>query len=177
MAEVFKRFLQTLQLKRDAFVWMSFNDRATGDALILVALTPVITFLVLMLASDALFPGDKWRLFIDLAIGAAIQWLLYSGITWAIVTYGFKASGEFATYLRFTGFAYPTTALAIVAVWLMNRRGLLPFALGHIWFILIVITGIGYVSDLPRDKALMAAVGALVALLVIDQLAHLSPLI
>lgn len=177
MAEVLKRFQQTLQLKRDAFVWMSFNDRATGDGLILVALTPIVSFLVLAVLSRNLFAGGLWRLLIDLVLAALIQWLLFSGIAWAIVTYGFKTGGEFSTYLRFTGFAYPTTVLVVVFVWLLNARGLLPFTLGHIWFVLIIVAGMGYTSDLPRDKALLAAVGSLVALLLIDKLVGLSPLI
>lgn len=177
MAEVFKRFQQTLQLKRDAFVWMSFSDRATGDALILVALTPVVSFLVLVVLSRSLFLGGLWRLLIDLVLAALIQWLLYSGIAWALVTYGFKAGSEFATYLRFAGFAYPTTVLIVVFVWLLNARGLLAFTLGHVWFVLIIVAGMGYTSDLPRDKAMLAAVGSLVALLVIDKLLGLSPLI
>jgi hypothetical protein len=177
MAEVAKRFRQTLQLKRDAFVWMSFNDRATGDALILVALTPVVVFLVLAAVSRNLFAGSLWRLLIDLVLAALIQWLLYSGIAWAIVTYGFRAGAEFSTYLRFSGFAYPTTVLVAVLIWLLDARGLLSFALGHVWFVLIIMAGMGYTSDLSRDKALLAAVGSLVALLLIDQLVGLSPLI
>ena len=37
MGVVFSRLLQTVKLQRDAFVWMDFNDRATGDAAILGA--------------------------------------------------------------------------------------------------------------------------------------------
>ena len=42
MGVVFSRLLQTIKLERDAFVWMDFNDRATGDAAILVAITQVL---------------------------------------------------------------------------------------------------------------------------------------
>ena len=39
MGEAFKRLLQAARFERDAFVWMYFNDRASGDALIFVLLT------------------------------------------------------------------------------------------------------------------------------------------
>ena len=42
MGVVLNRLLQTIRFDRDAFVWMEFNDRATGDALIIVAVTEVL---------------------------------------------------------------------------------------------------------------------------------------
>ncbi|KAA3635637.1 MAG: hypothetical protein DWP92_10710, partial [Armatimonadetes bacterium] len=42
MGVVFHRLLQTVKLERDAFVWLDFNDRATGDGAILVAITQVL---------------------------------------------------------------------------------------------------------------------------------------
>ncbi len=45
MAEALKALLKAMRLDRDAFVWMDFNDRATGDALVLVVVT---RFLILL---------------------------------------------------------------------------------------------------------------------------------
>ena len=45
MAEAFNRLLQAVRLQRDAFVWMDFNDRATGDALIFIGVTRVLLLL------------------------------------------------------------------------------------------------------------------------------------
>ena len=177
MGEVFSRFLQTLQIKRDAFVWMDFNDRATGDALILVALTPVVSFVVLVAGVRSLFSAGIGSLLLELVLGALIQWLLYSGISWAIVHYGLKVGGEFSTYLRFTGFAYPTTLLHTILILVFRRRGLLIFVLGYIWFLFIIAAGMGYASDLPREKALLTAVGALIGLVIVNRIFALTPLI
>jgi len=42
MGAVLQRFIETIRFDREAFVWMEFNDRATGDALILVVITQVL---------------------------------------------------------------------------------------------------------------------------------------
>jgi hypothetical protein len=176
MAEVLNRFVQTLRLKRDAFVWMDFNDRATGDALILVALTAIASFAGYFAGLRSLFNLDFVELLIGVVLSSLIQWLLYSGIAWAIVRYGWKAEAEFSTYLRFTGFAYPTTLLTVVIALVLNRIGLLTLFLGFAWFIFIIGRGMEYASDLPRDKALVTAVGALLGLIIVDTLLSLSPL-
>lgn len=176
MAEIFKRFIQTIQLKRDAFVWMDFNDRATGDALILVALTALVSFVGLASGLLSLFNLNFLELMIQGVLSSLIQWLLYSGIAWAIVHYGLKGHGDFSTYMRFTGFAWPTTILVVVIAFVLNRVGLLTFLLGFAWFIFIIGRGIEYASDLPRDKALLTAVGALAGLVVVNTILNLSPL-
>jgi hypothetical protein len=177
MGEVLSRFVQTLQLRRDAFVWMDFNDRATGDALILVALTPVVTFLLLVGGGlRTLFTIGIFSLFLRMMLGALIQWLLYSGITWAIVHFGLKAGGEYSTYLRFTGFAYPTTILVVVIALIVRSLNLIVLILGFAWFVVIVGRGTEYASDVPRDRALLVAIGALVALLVVDRIFSLTPI-
>ncbi len=176
MGEIFKRFLQTLRLEREAFVWMDFNDRATGDALILVAITGLLKFAGFFGGLRSLFNFGAWDLLIQFALAALIQWLLFSGIAWALVRYVVQGSGDYATYLRFTGFAYPTTLLTIAVAIAMNSRGFVPFALGFAWFIFIIARGIEYESDLPRGRALLVAVGALGGLLVVDAIFGFSPI-
>jgi hypothetical protein len=118
-----------------------------------------------------------WDLLLALVLAALIHWLLYAGIAWAIVQYGFHAHGEFSTYMRFTGFAWPTTVLTLLVALVLNRVGLLTFVLGFAWFIFIIGRGIEYASDLPRDKALLAAVGALLGLVIVTRILNLSPLV
>jgi hypothetical protein len=176
MGHILKRFLQTLRLEREAYVWMDFNDRATGDALILVAVTGVLKFAGFFGGLGSLFNFGAWDLLVSFVLAALIQWLLYSGIAWAIVRYIVQGSGEYATYLRFTGFAYPTTLLSVGIAIAMNRAGFVPFALGFAWFIFIIARGIEYESDLPRERAIFVAVGALVGLLVVDAIFGFSPI-
>ena len=48
MRQTMRRLLQTVRFERDAVVWMDFDDRATGDAFILVAVTRFLLFLGLV---------------------------------------------------------------------------------------------------------------------------------
>lgn len=176
MGDILKRFVQTLRLEREAYVWMDFNDRATGDALILVAITGLLKFAGFFGGLGSLFNFGAWDLLLSFALSALIQWLLYSGIAWAIVHYIVQGSGDYATYLRFTGFAYPTTLLSIGIAFAMNRTGIVPFALGFAWFIVIIGRGIEYESDLPRERAILVAAGSLLVLLVVNAIFGFSPI-
>ena len=177
MGSILKRFLQTIRLEREAYVWMDLNDRATGDALILVAITGLLKFAGFFGGLRSLFNVGAWDLLISFVLSALIQWLLFSGIAWAIVRYIVQGSGDYATYLRFTGFAYPTTLLTLGIAIAMNRTGIIPFALGFAWFIFIIARGIEYESDLPRERALLVTVGSLIGLLAIDAIFGFSPII
>lgn len=146
---------------------MDFNDRATGDALILVAIT---RFLILL--------GSGWTILglttsstglIILAqamVTAAVFWLAYSGLTYAIIRFLFQADGKYAIYLRIAGFAYPTLLLLVFT----SRLELPPIValfLGAFWFFAVMTRGITYESDLPTQQAAVAAVGGLVAWVIV----------
>ena len=177
MGETLRRLLQALRLEREAFVWMDFNDRATGDALILVAITGLLKFAGFFGGLRSFFNLGAWDVLLEFALSALIIWLVYSGIAWALVRFVVQGSGDHATYLRFTGFAYPTTLLALAVAYAMNGTGIVPFALGFIWFVFIVARGIEYESDLPRQRALLVAIGALAGLIVVNAIFRFSPIV
>lgn len=176
MGEVLKRFLQTIRLEREAFVWMGVNDRATGDALVLVGLTQLLMFAGFAGGLGSFFNIGSWDLLISLVLAGLVQWLIYSGIAWALVRYVVQADGDYATYLRFTGFAYPTTLVTLAVAIAMDRTGFIPFVLGFVWFVAVIARGIEYESDLPRERAWLVAVGALGGLLVVDAIFSFSPI-
>ena len=170
MGEALSRLLQAVRLDRDAFVWMDFNDRATADGLIFVAVT---RFLILL--------GSGWtilglvstlgtiEIFVTSILNALIFWLAYSGITFAITKFLLGGSGSFAVFLRITGFAYPTLLLLIFTAQL-DLPVYAALTIGFAWFIAIVTRGVTYEGDLPVPKALMAAVGGYVGWVVISSI-------
>ena len=81
---MFSRLLQTVKLERDAFVWMAFNDRATGDAALLVAITQVL--MALGTGSSIVDLINPFRL-VSLLLSGLFFWLVYSGLTYAIAKY------------------------------------------------------------------------------------------
>ncbi len=170
MGEALNRLLQAVRLDREAFVWMDFNDRATADGLIFVVAT---RFLILL--------GGGWTilglttsvtgvsLLIQSILNALIFWLAYSAITYAITKFLLDGSGQFAVFLRMSGFAYPTLLLTIFTA----RLGLAPIAalvLGSAWFIAVVTRGVTYEGDLPVQRAVLAAAGGLIGWIIISSI-------
>lgn len=168
---VFHRLLQTLKLERDAFVWMDFNDRATGDAVILVAGTQVLIALGTGTGIVSLFNPVT---LVSLMVSAAFFWLLYTAATYVIVTYLLDGHGTFALFLRVTGFAFPSLLLVIFSNLLLDSLSIGPpsfalvLVLGAVWFVVIVSRGITYAADLPTPKALIGAIGGYVAVTIVQ---------
>lgn len=161
---VFSRLLQAVKLERDAFVWMDFNDRATGDAVILVAVTQVLLALGTGASLlDLLNPVTLIRL----VLFGLFFWVLYSGATYLITRHLLDGGGSVATYFRIAGFAYPTLLVAIFANFLFDSF-LLTLVVGAAWFIVVVAFGVMYIGDVTREKAFLAAVGGYAAVVTIQ---------
>ncbi len=161
MGDLFRRLLQTLRLERDAFVWMDFNDRATGDALILVLVTRFIIFL----GSGFSFFGvvtnlDGIGILFFSLLNAAWFWLLYAGATFGIVKLIFQGEGNYAFYMRATGFAYPTMLLVIVTRQL-DITAVAALLLASVWLIAIMTRAVQYGSGLNIQQSFAAAGGGM----------------
>ncbi len=139
---------------------MDFNDRATGDAAMLVAGTQLL--LTLGTGSSIVDLLDP-ILLINVLIAGVFFWVIYSGATYLIVRFLFDGHGTFAIYLRITGFAYPTLLLFIFANLVLDNF-LLILVVGALWFVVIVATGIAYMADLTREKAFASAIGGYVVI-------------
>lgn len=174
MREVGTRLLQALRFERDAFVWMDFNDRATGDALILVA---VGRLLILLGTGSSLFAlttsVSGIELLIRAMINAAFFWLIYSGLVYGIGRFLLQGEGSYATLLRITGFAYPTLLLLIFTAQFIENA-FLALALGSLWFLAVVAQGVRYTADLPLERAALAAAGGMVGFIILSAILRLG---
>lgn len=182
MRQTMRRLLQTIRFERDPVVWMDFDDRATGDAFILVAVTRFLLFLGLIG-----FGGFRDLLnfaFVELLIRFMIQglvfWLLYSAIVWAIQRFLFQRDGNYQVILRLAGFAYPTVLVTIAAVQLLSPNSTTGFtmanAIGSLWFVAIIAKGMDYIADLDLAKGSLAAVGGWVGYVVINAILNGLPI-
>ncbi len=166
MGAVLHRLLQAVRFERDAFVWMDLNDRATGDAFLLV----VATRLVLILVGTGFgLLGLAFNLLTVLfgLLNAVVGWLVYGAVTYFAAKQLFRGDGNFAVFLRMAGFAYPTLVLMIFTFWLIPYR---PLALvtGALWFLAIMAYGTHYVADLSLDRAAASAGFGFVGLIIVD---------
>ncbi len=143
---------------------MDFNDRATGDAAILVGITQIL----LEFAGGTSIIGILNPItLIQALLSGAIFWLLYSGATYAISRYLLDGQGTFAPVLRVTGFAYPTMLLLIFGNLLFDNTFLI-LLVGGAWFVVIVASGLMYLADLSLQKALLASIGGYAAVVIIQ---------
>ncbi len=157
MGEAMRRFMQALGLKREAFVWMDLNDRATGDALVLVVVTRLLILLGLGLSLLGLATSASGiEVLFRSMLNAAVFWLAYSGITFAVARYMLEGDGGFATVLRITGFAYPTLLLVVITIRVFDNP-LIAFLVAAAWFLTIVAHGVRAVFELPLARAFVAA--------------------
>jgi hypothetical protein len=161
---VLNRLLQAVKLERDAFVWMDFNDRATGDAAMLVAGTQLLITVGLGLSLVQLINPLTLA---NVLLGGLFFWVVYSGATYAVSRFLFDGHGTYAIYLRITGFAYPTL-LVLVFVNFFVSNPLLALVASGAWFVLVVANGLTYVADLPIMKAAGSAIGGYVAVIVVQ---------
>lgn len=161
---VFSRLLQTVKLERDAFVWMDFNDRATGDAAILVGITQLL--LALGTGTSVLSLINPFT-FVPLLISGLFFWLMYSGATYAISRFLLDGHGTFAPVLRVAGFAYPTLLLMIFGNFLFDTF-ILVLIVGAGWFIVVVAYGLMYLADLSVQKGFIASIGGYAAVTIIQ---------
>jgi hypothetical protein len=161
---VFNRLLQTVKLDRDAFVWMDFNDRATGDAAMLVAGTQILIAMGLGLSLGQLI---RPLVLVEILLGGLFFWVVYAGATYAVSRFLFDGHGTYAIYLRITGFAYPTLLLLVFVKRFVSDPDLAFIASGA-WFVVVVANGLTYVADLPITKAAASAVGGFVLIVVVQ---------
>jgi len=155
MGAVLQRFIETIRFDREAFVWMDFNDRATGDGLILVLITQVL----FLIAGGTPLLGFVTGFTDVLAafVSTAIFWLVYSAIVYAVVKYLFQGDGVYAFYLRVSGFAFPTLLLLLATTRFLPDFDFLAALLGSLWFLAVVAYGTHYIADLPLIKAAAAS--------------------
>jgi hypothetical protein len=167
MGAVFQRFIEAIRFDREAFVWMEFNDRATGDALVLVVITEILLLIaggIPLLGLVAGFSGTLSAL-----VSTAIFWLVFSAIVFATAKYLFKGDGIYAYYLRLVGFAFPTLLLGIFTNWLIASDPLAALV-GSLWFLAVVAYGTHYIGDLPLPQAGVAAVAGYVGWFILQSI-------
>ena len=143
-----KRIIETLTFRRPVYVWMQFEPNATGDAIVIVALTTVA--LSLLAGARFTFTGA-----VSIAISALFSWLIIAGLTWAAAKYIYGAGGDYAPVLRVAGFVFPATLLVLVTVRILPN--ILGLFLGFAWFVVALGAGTQEVLDMKREHALASA--------------------
>jgi hypothetical protein len=158
MREALNPLLQVLRLQRSGFTWIDFNDRATGDALVFVIIARFLMFLGFGGSFLGVVTNRAWlEVLLFSLFNALVFWLAYAGIVLVVVRSLFQASGNYAFFLRLTGFAYPTMLLTVFT-FRLGLEPVLALLVGSVWLLAIVTQGVRYETDLPAERAVVAAV-------------------
>ena len=165
MGAVFQRFIEAIRFDRESFVWMEFNDRATGDALVLVVITQILLLIAGGIPLLGLVSGITGTL--SALLNTVIFWLIYSAVVYAAVKYLFRGDGIYAYYLRLVGFAFPTLLIGIFTSWVIASDPIAALV-GSLWFLAVVAYGTHYIADLPLPQAGAAAFAGYVGWFIIQ---------
>ena len=150
-AVILQQMIRAGRLDRSLYNELLYDDYATGNAVLVVAL--VYAFPA---AAAVLFNGASFFLVIGEAFSGIIRWLLVSLAFWAMATKVFERDGRVPTAVRLVGFAHvafiPWALRVIVPDW----QGLLLLA-SLAWFF-AGLTAIGRVLyDLDQQQSMAAA--------------------
>lgn len=159
LAATLRRIVQAATLRREPFVWMQFEAGATGDALVIVAITSVL----LVFASVGSVSLDG---LLGVVLSSIVAWLVLAATTWAAGRFIYQASGEYAEVLRVVGFAFPVWLVQIATVRVLDGR--VALIVGSIWFLAVITAGVRVVLDLAWDKAAASAGIGFVGWLIIE---------
>ncbi len=156
---VVQRVLGAARFDRESYLWMLWNDRAGGDAAILVLITQALLTLGLV--------GLDVGLFLRLFISGLFFWLIYAGLTYAVAKFIFEGGGQFGGVMRIAGFAFPTTILVLAFRFIFDDARLAYLA-SLVWFVAIVAHGLKEAMDLPMEKSWMSAGAGVLGFLVVS---------
>jgi hypothetical protein len=160
-----QRLWQALQLKRDAYVWMQFNQSANGDAVLIVAGVYAVWILfaaVFGLGGLPFLTKGQFAIstFLSLFISGGFAWILGSGAVYAITTFIFENRVNFGAIVPIVGYAHAPLALVPV----VSRLG---FPVGAalifiaIWSAAMMVTGFQSNLDMTQERAIGSALTAM----------------
>ncbi len=155
-AVVVSKIVGAARFDRESFLWMLWNDRAGGDAALIVIVTELLFSLALA--------GLDVFVFLFFLVSGLIFWLVFSGFAWAAAKYLFDGDGRFPGVFRIVGFAYPARLVILPLLYFTNFW--LATLIGSIWFLAIVAHGIKEAMELPLQPAALSAGAGLVGFLI-----------
>ncbi len=143
-----QRVIGAARFDRESYLWMLWNERASGDAALLVLGTDLLVGIGLV--------GLDLTGLLSWILAGLIFWLVYSGIAWAAARHLFGGSGQFIGVMRIVGFGYPTRLLILAVVVLMGPS-IIAVVLGTLWLVAIVANGLKEAMEVTLEQGIMAA--------------------
>ncbi len=142
------------RLDRSLYSELLYDDYATGNAVLVVALVYAFPAAVAVLTGDAGIIQV-----VAIALNGIIRWLLVSLAFWAMATKVFEQEGRIPTTVRLTGFAHVAFLPWALGIFLPGVRGWLLLA-SLLWFFAGLAAIARVLFDLDQQQSLAtSAVG------------------
>jgi hypothetical protein len=130
MKKIFTRAARGAMLDRKAFAEVFWDDDATADGVIVVALTAVASFVIVALTRASVSLGSIPAL-LQTTVSAVASWLILAAATWFAATRLFKTGGGIQTTMATHGLAYLPTIAFVIPIAIAPVVGL-------IWYIAVL---------------------------------------
>ena len=155
-----RHLVDAVLLRKDAYVWMVFDARATGDALLVVAGVYGVWIILGLTISGGGLSLDTVDAVLRLLVQGGFAWILASAAAWAMSQFVLGGGGRFATTLPVVGFANAPIVIVPFLTQFADVDPTLARLLGGIGMAIMVARGAEVALELQREKAALAALVA-----------------
>lgn len=145
--------VRAARLDRRFFTELIFDDYATGNAVIVVALVYALIALTFVLGGP-LQPSLIGLL--RLVLGGLVGWLILGGALWLVGVKLFNGQGRGQTILRLIGFVHAPLVVSAVGLLVPTPLGTGIVLVGFVWFFAAVVSSTKVLFDFDLSHAVSA---------------------
>ena len=130
MQKIFSRAFRGAMLDRKAFAEVFWDDDATADGVIVVAVVAAASFVTVAMTRASVSLGSIPAL-LQTTVSAVASWLILAAATWFAATKMFKTGGGIQTTMATHGLAYLPTITFVIPI------AIVP-VIGLVWYIAVL---------------------------------------
>ncbi len=130
MQKIFSRAFRGAMLDRKAFAEVFWDDDATADGVIVVAVVAAASFVIVAMTRASVSLGSIPAL-LQTTVSAVASWLILAAATWFAATKMFKTGGGIQTTMATHGLAYLPTITFVIPI------AIVP-VIGLVWYIAVL---------------------------------------
>ncbi len=160
MSKILTRALRGSMLDRKAFDQVFWDDDATADGVILVAVVSAIGFVISAVLAGAFGAGLVLGLLGSMVAGVA-GWLILAACVWVASTKIFKTGGGIQTMMAAHGLAYLPLLLVSLGIPLLSVAAI-------VWYLVVLVVATRSATESDQKTAVLAVLIGYAVLVVLS---------
>ncbi len=148
MTKIFSRALRGCVLDKKAFDQVFWDDDATADGVILVAVVSAVGFLISAVLAGGLGAGIVLGILGAMVSGVA-GWLILAACVWVASTKIFKTGGGIQTMMATHGLAYLPLVLVPVGIRLLSVAAI-------VWYLVVLVVATRSATESDQKTAALS---------------------